>query len=162
MPRWGRNADEGPTPTKDHCDDSCEHRTRTRSRNPAETQPAHRRLPAFVLNVIAGFAVFVSWFAALATGRMPTWAWTFVARVTEYQARVSAYQCLLVDEYPPFAFSSPDVTNYPVQLDLPEQGRLSRIKVLFRLILAIPAIIVITALNWGWTARAGSSSGSRC
>lgn len=105
-----------------------------------------------VLGLVASAAIFVGWFAALATGRIPTWAWTFTAQVTAYQARVSAYQYLLVDEYPPFAFTAPDVTNYPVQLDLPEQGRLSRVKVLFRIILAIPATIVFTALNWGWIA----------
>lgn len=105
-----------------------------------------------VLGLIASAAIFVGWFAALATGRIPTWAWTFTAQVTAYQVRVSAYQYLLVDEYPPFAFTAPDVTNYPVQLDLPEQGRLSRVKVLFRIILAIPATIVFTTLNWGWIA----------
>lgn len=109
-------------------------------------------IAAVALNIAAGFVVFLGWFVALATGRMPTWAWTFTAHVVAYQARVSAYRYLLVDQYPPFAFTAPDVRTYPVQLDMPEQGRLSRIKVLFRIILGIPANLMITALTWGWLA----------
>lgn len=104
----------------------------------------------FALSIAAAFALFLGWFAALATGRLPNWVRTYVAHLTAYQARVSAYQFLLVDQYPPFAFTSPAVRAYPVQLDLPEPGRLSRAKVLFRFILAIPVSFVILALNYGW------------
>lgn len=109
-------------------------------------------IACLALNIAFFFVMFVGWFAALATGRLPNWAWTFSTHVVAYEARVQAYQTLLVDQYPPFAFTSPAATNYPVRLDMPEQGRLSRVKVFFRFFMLIPTSFVMLALNWGWIA----------
>lgn len=92
-------------------------------------------------------ALAPGWFAALVTGRMPVWAFTFTSGYVAYQARVQAYLYLLTDQYPPFSWTAP---HYPVQLDMPERGRLGRLAVLLRFVLAIPTVVMIGALTWGW------------
>jgi Domain of unknown function (DUF4389) len=65
-----------------------------------------------------------------------------------YAARVYASLYLLVDSSPPFGFTAP---GSPVQLEL-HPGRLNRLAVLFRIILAIPAGIIAAVLTAGWQA----------
>ena len=45
---------------------------------------------------------------------------------------------LLTDRYPPFSL---DDVEYPVRPILPGRGPLNRVSVLFRIILAIPAVV---------------------
>lgn len=50
------------------------------------------------------FAVVVSWFAILFTGRYPRGLFDFVVGVTRWEYRVTGYMALLVtDRYPPFS-----------------------------------------------------------
>jgi hypothetical protein len=63
---------------------------------------------------------------------------------------VYTYTYLLVDEYPPFAWHAP---NHPVQITL-NPGRLNRAAVFFRIILAIPAIIIADVITAGWAVLA--------
>jgi hypothetical protein len=56
------------------------------------------------LSVAAFFAVLVSWFAILFTGRYPRGLFDFVVGVGRWWLRVQAYAMLLVtDRYPPFS-----------------------------------------------------------
>ena len=56
------------------------------------------------LTVAAFFAVLVSWFAILFTGRYPQGLFDFVVGVGRWWLRVQAYAILLVtDRYPPFS-----------------------------------------------------------
>lgn len=107
-------------------------------------------ITAYVLSLAASGVVIVGWFAALVTGYLPDWARTFVADCVAYQARVMAYRYLLVDQYPPFAFTSSADTSYPVQLDMPAKGRLDRGAVAVRLFMSIPAGTLLHALLFGW------------
>ncbi|MFF4762614.1 DUF4389 domain-containing protein [Streptomyces sp. NPDC001292] len=96
---------------------------------------------------IAAFVVMVvGWFAALITGRLPEPIASFLTGYLVYSTRVTAYAMLLVDTYPPFAFRAPD---YPVQVEV-HPGKLNRLAVLFRVILLIPAAIVVELLIYGW------------
>lgn len=111
-------------------------------------------IPQWVVMMLVAVAVAVSvlvgWFIAIVTGRIPAWVHTFAGHFVAYQARVNAYMYLLTDRYPPFEFIAPSVTNYPVQVELPERGQLDRARVFFRWLIAIPAAIVGTVLVWGY------------
>ncbi len=105
---------------------------------------------ATVLAIVTAFVVIAAWVAALFLGRLPTGMATFLARVVQYYARLSAYLYLLVGDYPPFAISN---ETYPVVVET-NPGRLNRWSVAFRLILAIPAMIVANIVSGGLTIAA--------
>jgi len=94
----------------------------------------------------ATFLLLLGWFAALFTGRLPVPFASFLSGFLAAYTRVQAYYMLLTDEFPPFAFATRD---YPVNVTL-APGRLNRLAVLFRLILAVPAAIVSGAALAGW------------
>jgi hypothetical protein len=95
--------------------------------------------------IAAGVVVIVAWFALVFTGRWPRGMYDFVAGFFRYGTAVHGYFYLLTDEYPPFG---PDVDSYPVRLNIaPPQEEYSRLKVLFRIILAIPPYIIAYAMN---------------
>ena len=61
-------------------------------------------LVLLLLSVAAFFAVLISWFAILFTGRYPRGLFDFVVGVGRWWLRVQAYAILLVtDRYPPFS-----------------------------------------------------------
>jgi hypothetical protein len=95
--------------------------------------------------IAAGVVVIVAWFALVFTGRWPRGMYDFVAGFFRYATAVHGYFYLLTDEYPPFGS---DVDSYPVRLNVaPPQDQYSRLKVLFRIILAIPPYIIAYAMN---------------
>jgi Domain of unknown function (DUF4389) len=95
--------------------------------------------------IAAGVVVIVAWFALVFTGRWPRGMYDFVAGFFRYGTAVHGYFYLLTDDYPPFG---PDVDSYPVRLNVaPPQDAYSRLKVLFRIILAIPPYIIAYAMN---------------
>src|ERR1700684_2477847 len=91
--------------------------------------------------ILAGIAILIAWFAIVFTARYPRGLYDFVAGYTRFLTRVTAYVSLLGDPYPPFGGS--DDPAYPVRLQF--AGPLehySRLKTLFRIILAIPILIL--------------------
>jgi hypothetical protein len=96
--------------------------------------------------IVAGFAVLIAWFAIVITGRYPRGLYDFVAGYTRFITRATAYSALLCDTYPSFG-GSPDPA-YPVRMEF--AGPLdpySRLKTLFRIILAIPIVILRYVMN---------------
>lgn len=94
----------------------------------------------------AEVVVIIAWFALLFTGRYPQAMYDFVAGALRYQTRVYGYAGLLSDEYPPF--SGDPARPYPIDLVVgPPKEEYSRLKVLFRLILAIPVLIIQYAMQ---------------
>lgn len=108
-------------------------------------------IPHFLALYFLGIAAFVvavaGWLGALVTGRLPRFAATYLSGYLRWYSRVGAYLLLLTDEYPPFAFGD---AAYPVRLAV-GSGKLNRLTVLFRIILAIPATIVSILLTSGFT-----------
>src|SRR4051794_4832670 len=68
-----------------------------------------------LLGVVGSVLVIIGWFAALGLGRLPRWIAVFELNLIAYTVRVNAYAFLLVDAYPPFAFSPVD---YPIAVDM--------------------------------------------
>ncbi len=99
----------------------------------------------YALGIAASVVVLIGWFGALATGRLPLFAATYLSGYLRWYCRTMAYLLLLTDKYPPFEF---DDTAYPVRMAV-SPGKLSRLVVLFRIILAIPAGIVSLLLLYG-------------
>jgi len=97
---------------------------------------------------VAFFAVVIAWFAIVITGRYPAGLYGFVAGFQRYVTALYGYVGLLTDEYPPF---SSDTSSYPVHLTIPPaRTEYSRLKTLFRIILAIPVFIISYAMQIVW------------
>ena len=117
-----------------------------------------------VLRGVAAFLVgFVNWIAVLVQGEVPDSLHDFVASYIRYATQVSAYVFFAADPYPWFRVQA----DYPIDVQIDPPVRQGRWGGLFRLVLALPALLLATALGGGlasgssgqgsWTA---SSSGS--
>ena len=93
----------------------------------------------FFIGIAAFFVVVIGWFGALFMGRLPRFAADFLPGVLRWQMRVSAYQYLMTDKYPPFTLEPDD--TFPVWVAV-EPGPLNRWAVLFRLVLGLPAAVL--------------------
>jgi uncharacterized protein DUF4389 len=97
---------------------------------------------------LVGVCGFLGWFAALALGRMPAGLRNLGAYGIGYTAQTYAYLLLLTDRYPnsdPDAIGPPwELREHPVRLVLEDDGRRSRLTVLFRLLLALPHFVWLT------------------
>ena len=95
---------------------------------------------------LAALAAILGWFAALATGGMPRGLRDLAVWSLGYGAQLAAYLCTLTDRYPT---SDPDehVDDPPpersVRLQLVDDGRRSRLTVFYRLLLAIPHVVLL-------------------
>ena len=98
-----------------------------------------------LLGIAAFPVVVIGWLGALVTGRLPRFAATYLSGYLRWYARAWAYLLLLTDEYPPFTLRD---AAYPVRLAV-SSGKLNRLTVLFRVILAIPVAIVSMLVNSG-------------
>jgi Domain of unknown function (DUF4389) len=99
----------------------------------------------YVLTIAAEFVLLIGWFGALFTGTLPQFAADFLSGVLRWQARVVAYLLLLTDQYPPFSLADADYTARVAV----RPGPLNRLAVLFRIILIIPAAIVVGVVTCG-------------
>jgi len=93
-----------------------------------------------VYGIVAELAIVIAWFAIVITGQFPRGLYDFVADFTRFATRVLAYTYLLSDPYPPFGGS--DDRAYPVRMEFEPLDHYDRLKTLFRIILAIPILIL--------------------
>ena len=94
-------------------------------------------------SIAVSLVVIVAWVAGLAMGRIPDGLHSFMAAYTRYYTHLDAYLWIAADPYPSFTGEP----GYPVDLEVAEAAPQSRLTVLFRLILAIPAMIVVAVLQ---------------
>jgi hypothetical protein len=94
----------------------------------------------WLYGILATIAIVIAWFAIVITGRYPQALYEFVAGFNRALARITAYAALVCDPYPPF-WGTPD-PSYPVRMEFARLPRYSRLKTLFRIILAIPIVIL--------------------
>ena len=99
----------------------------------------------YVLSIVAELVAIAGWFAALFTGQLPAGLAGFLAGWLRWAARAGSYLALLTDRYPPFEMGDAD---YPVRVSV-APGRLNRLAVLFRIILAVPAWLLTALLACG-------------
>jgi hypothetical protein len=88
--------------------------------------------------IAAEIAVVIAWFAGIVVGRVPDGLHTFLASFVRYATRVRAYYGILADPYPPFGSGG----SYPVDVEIDPAAAQSRLTIFFRLLLAIPALIL--------------------
>ena len=93
------------------------------------------------------FTHLFAWVAVVILGRYPEWLYEFNSGVVRYGVRTGAWIYLQTDEWPPFGLS--DDPNYPIRVNFaPRAESQSRLKAFFRLILALPMLIVSYAVNY--------------
>jgi hypothetical protein len=85
------------------------------------------------------------WIAALATGQAPDAFHRFYGAYVRYYASVWAYGTYLSDIYPQFDGRP----GYSVDVEIPARQRQSRWSILFRLVLALPPLLLATVLVGG-------------
>jgi uncharacterized protein DUF4389 len=96
-----------------------------------------------VWSLVAAPAVAIAWLALLIEGRLPAWLDHFIAAFVRYVGQVTAWFFLLSARYP-----DPLHTQaHPFAVELPERLRQPRLVTLFRLVLAIPALLLAIALR---------------
>jgi hypothetical protein len=103
------------------------------------------------LQIVAQAVAVISWFAIVFTGKLPEGLATLQCLYVRYSNRAVTYAGFLREEYPPFVFDTiaPDPGNYPpVRTEFaPELEDRNRLTVGFRIILAIPQLIVLAVLG---------------
>ena len=99
---------------------------------------------ASLWGVIAVLALIVDWFATLITGRSPEGLHNFLATYLRFVTHLRAYILLIADPFPGFTGRQ---GTYPIDLEVDPPEPQSRLTVLFRIILAIPALFVANILS---------------
>ncbi|HET9285934.1 MAG TPA: DUF4389 domain-containing protein [Gaiella sp.] len=108
-------------------------------------------IPHFIWVTLWSFAValaaLAAWVIGLVTGRVPVGLHSFIAAYTRYYTHLDAYLWIAADPYPGFTGEP----GYPVDVEIAPATPQSRLTIFFRLLLAIPAAIVMSVLqNVAW------------
>jgi hypothetical protein len=107
-------------------------------------------IPHLIWLAIWGIAtivvIIIAWFATLITGSTPAGLHDFIARYVQYTAQVYGYLTLLADPYPSFLPND----EYPVRAHISPPAPQNRWLTGFRMIVAIPALILAQALQDLW------------
>ncbi len=106
---------------------------------------------AYVLNIVAEVLAFVAWILGVFTGKVPEGILGVIAMYLRYSTRASVYASFLKEEYPPFTFATTladpgDDPRVRVDFGSETEGR-NRLTIFFRILLAIPHIIVIMLIS---------------
>jgi hypothetical protein len=100
---------------------------------------------AALLGIVAVLAIVANWFATLFAGKSPESLHNFLANYLRFTTQIAAYCFLIADPYPGFLFINMD--EYPVDLEVAPPEVQNRWTVLFRIILAIPALLITSVLR---------------
>jgi hypothetical protein len=95
---------------------------------------------AYLYGIVASLAIVIAWFAIVITGSFPQGLYEFIAGWTRFITRATGYLSLLTDRYPQFVGS--DDPSYAIRMQFTRLERYSRPKTFFRLLLAIPIVIL--------------------
>jgi Domain of unknown function (DUF4389) len=95
--------------------------------------------------ILAVLASVVNWIATVITGTSPEWLHRFLSAYVRYQLQVGAYLYLVGNPFPGFVGAE---GTYPIDLHVAARQRQNRWTVGFRLILALPALILASVFSW--------------
>jgi Domain of unknown function (DUF4389) len=113
----------------------------------------------FLWTIAMVFVVAANWLVMLATGRPHSSLHRWTCSYIRYSVHLNGYLYLVGDPYPAFMGEEGE---YPVDVLLPPAAPQPRWKTFFRLFLALPALLLATALGGGagvtYTSRGGSRS----
>lgn len=94
--------------------------------------------------IAAGIAVIAAWLVGIVAGRVPDGLHRFLASYVRYSTHVTSYLWIASDPFPGFSGR----TGYPVDVEIAPAASQSRLTIFFRLLLAIPALIVLNVLQY--------------
>jgi hypothetical protein len=94
-------------------------------------------------SIAAGLVTIANWFATLVRGTSPEPLHRFLVRYVRYGTHVGAYLNIVADPFPSFAARP----GYPVDVDADPPAEQSRLGVAFRLLVAIPALMILNVLQ---------------
>jgi hypothetical protein len=105
-------------------------------------------IPHFVWLALWGiavwFAVLAAWLIGIFAGRVPEGLHGFIASYLRYMTQVYAYYAIAANPYPAFN----GAPGYPIDVEIAPATQQSRLSIFFRLLLVIPAYIVLTVLGY--------------
>jgi hypothetical protein len=90
-----------------------------------------------IWTILAEIVLLIAWIVGIFTGRVPDGLHNLLAGYIGYATRVNAYILLLANPWPTFG-SQP----YPIEVHIAPAAQQSRLTIFFRLLLAIPAMIL--------------------
>jgi hypothetical protein len=106
-------------------------------------------IPHFIVvalwGLLAWFGVIANWIVTLIAGTPQASLWSFLVRFLRYYTHVTAYANLIANPFPSF---SGDEGTYPIDLHVDGPERQNRWVTGFRIILAIPALLIATVLSY--------------
>lgn len=95
-------------------------------------------------SIAAGVLWVVDWIWTLIAGRSPDWAHAFFTAYVRYTVHTSSYLFLAAEPFPQFVGEP----GYPVDVQVDPSHEQRRVITLFRIILAIPMLIVAGVLQY--------------
>lgn len=95
--------------------------------------------------IVALGAAVLNWFATLIRGTSPKPLHRILERYLRYQTHVASYLYLIGNPFPGFTGTG---GSYPIELRVGDPERQNRWTVLFRLFLAVPALIIASVYGW--------------
>jgi hypothetical protein len=96
-----------------------------------------------VWGIAATLAAIANWVATLVRGSSPESLHAFLARYDRYLTQVGAYLGIVADPFPAFTGRA----GYPVDLDVDSPAEQGRLAAAFRLVLAVPALLILNVLQ---------------
>ena len=97
----------------------------------------------FLWAIAVFFAAIAAWVAALVLGRVPAGLHGFIGAFVRYGTHVYGYVLLAANPFPGFTGTG----SYPVDLVIDSPSRQRRLVTLFRIFLALPALLLESALG---------------
>lgn len=96
-----------------------------------------------IWGVLVAPTVAIAWLALLIEGRLPSFLHRFLGAFLRYQGQVTAWFDLLSTRYP----DPLHTREHPFRIELPDRLRQPRLVTFFRLLLALPALVLASAFS---------------